>query len=244
MTKISEKSPWEDYFSQSQNKSDDIHNKTRDPITMTLDDIKSKIKIEGTSEEQEILFKVFDKYLDRFTTTVGATAALIPPLVLKVDDKKWEEGTKVKYPRPQSAAKTYAVEKFLRQAIADGVIRPSNAPYFSQILLTPKKTPGDWRFCVDYRYLNSCTQAMRWPIPNIASLIERIGIRCNDRSAKLFATLDFTAGYHQAQLDEGSRKYTAFIVAGGLYEWCRVPMGPKGSPSYFQSEMINTVFKD
>ena len=241
---ITEKSPWEDYFSQSQNKSDDIHNKTRDPIAMTLEDIKSKIKIEGTSEEQEILFKVFDKYLDRFTTTVGATAALIPPLVLKVDDKKWEEGTKVKYPRPQSAAKTYAVEKFLRQAIADGVIRPSNAPYFSQILLTPKKTPGDWRFCVDYRYLNSCTQAMRWPIPNIASLIERIGIRCNDRSAKLFATLDFTAGYHQAQLDEGSRKYTAFIIAGGLYKWCRVPMGPKGSPSYFQSEMINTVFKD
>ena len=241
---IIDKSPWEDYFSQSQSKNDNNHEKTLDPITMTLEEIKSLIKIEGTPEEQDMLFKVFDKYLDRFTTTVGPAAALIPPLKLNVDDKKWEEGTKVKYPRPQSAAKTYAVEKFLRQAIADGVIRPSNSPYFSQILLTPKKTPGDWRFCVDYRYLNSCTQAMRWPIPNIASLIERIGIRCNDRSAKLFATLDFTAGYHQAELDEGSRKYTAFIVAGGLYEWCRVPMGPKGSPSYFQSEMINTVFKE
>ena len=239
-----DKSPWEDYFAQSQSKSDDNHDKTLDPIQMTLEEIKDKIKIEGTPEEQDILFKVFDKYLDRFTTTVGPNAALIKPLKITVDDKKWEEGTKVKYPRPQSAAKTYAVEKFLRQAIADGVIRPSNAPYFSQILLTPKKTPGDWRFCVDYRYLNSCTQAMRWPIPNIASLIERIGIRCNDRSAKLFATLDFTSGYHQAELEEGSRKYTAFIVAGGLYEWCRVPMGPKGSPSYFQSEIVNTVFKD
>ena len=62
---------------------------------MTLEDIKSKIKIEGTSEEQEILFKVFDKYLDRFTTTVGATAALIPPLVLKVDDKNGKKELKL-----------------------------------------------------------------------------------------------------------------------------------------------------
>ena len=88
---------------------------------------------------------------------------------------------------------------------------------------------------------------MGWPIPNIESLLQRVGQRCQRGKAKYFATLDLTSGYHQTSLSEDSRAYTAFIVGGseqGVYEWCRVPMGPKGAPSYFQQQMQRTVFKE
>jgi hypothetical protein len=58
---------------------------------------------------------------------------------------------------------------------------------------------------------------------------------------EFFAVMDLTSGYHQAPLAKASQEYTAFITHMGLYKWIRVPMGPKGAPSYFQHQMVNTV---
>jgi hypothetical protein len=118
-----------------------------------------------------------------------------------------------------------------------GVISESQAPYYSQVHLTPKPTPGEWRFCVDYRRLNAASKSLGWPIPNIADMLRRLG----NRKSKYFCKLDLTAGYHQAPLEESSRKYTAFRTAHGLYQWNRVPMGLKGAPSYFQHVMQSEV---
>ncbi len=57
----------------------------------------------------------------------------------------------------------------------------------------------------------------------------------------VFALIDFTAGYHQTELDEHSRHLTAFMAMGGLYQWTRVAMGLKGAGPYFQRSMSNTV---
>ena len=57
----------------------------------------------------------------------------------------------------------------------------------------------------------------------------------------MFALLDFTAGYHQSELDTPSRHLTAFMAMGGLYQWTRVAMEPKGAGPYFQRSMPNTV---
>ena len=81
---------------------------------------------------------------------------------------------------------------------------------------------------------------MGWPIPNIENLLRRIGAK----RAKYFATLDYTSGYYQAPLEESSRQYTAFITQDGIYEFNRVPMGPKGAPAYFQQQMQHSVFPD
>ena len=57
----------------------------------------------------------------------------------------------------------------------------------------------------------------------------------------MFALLDFTAGYHQTELEEPSRHLTAFMAMGGLYQWTRVAIGLKGAGPYFQRSMSNTV---
>ncbi len=57
----------------------------------------------------------------------------------------------------------------------------------------------------------------------------------------MFGLINFTAGYQQTPLDKGSRAFTAFISAFGLFQWTRVAMGLKGSGPYFQRSMASVV---
>ena len=236
------KSHWEKYFDEAQAHEDIREFKPTASTLMTVEQIVDLVTIDESLslEDRDIIKKCLHKHRDRFAVKVGKHPARIPPFEINVKDNEWaSEKHRNERPRPQSMAKQIAIRKFIQKALADGIIRPSNAEYFSQVLLTPKAN-GDWRFCVDYRRLNALTKGHHgWPLPNIESMLLRLG----SHQAKYFATLDYTSGYHQAELSEASRKYTAFCIDGGVYEWCRVPMGPKGAPSYFQYQMQNTVFK-
>jgi hypothetical protein len=92
--------------------------------------------------------------------------------------------------------------------------------------------------CVDYRNLNDASDSQHWPIPDIPSMLRRIGTQ----KPKIIGKMDLTKGYHQAPISENSRVYTAFMSIFGLYEYVCVPMGPKGAPSYFQAIMCMIVF--
>ena len=70
-------------------------------------------------------------------------------------------------------------------------------------------------------------------------MLQRLG----DQRAKFYAVMDLTSGYHQAPLSRNSQESTAFITFMGVFEWLRVPMGLKGSPSYFQQRMAEVVLR-
>ena len=53
--------------------------------------------------------------------------------------------------------------------------------------------------------------------------------------------MDLTQGYHQAPLSDTTKGYTAFITISGVYEFTRLPFGPKRAPSYFQEIMATVV---
>ena len=140
---------------------------------------------------------------------------------------------------PHGRNSKIAIRKWLHQSIADGIIRPSEAPAWSQLMLTPKPN-GTWRFAIDYRAINKYTKAMRALIPNINKLLLTIGAN----NPKYFAKMDFTSGFYQLPLDEECMKFTAFATDFGLFEFARPSMGLLNSPWYFQGIMEREVFQD
>ena len=58
------------------------------------------------------------------------------------------------------------VHKCLDTWLRQGIIRPSQSPYASQVVIVQKKS-GEIRLCMDYQKLNSITVRDAFPLPRI-----------------------------------------------------------------------------
>jgi hypothetical protein len=85
--------------------------------------------------------------------------------------------------------------------------------------------------------MNDATPDASWPIPNIAQLLTRIGAQ----RANVFGVMDLTWGYHQAPLHHATKVLIAFVTFAGVYQFTRLPFGPKRAPSYFQEQIAPVV---
>ena len=129
----------------------DIDRTSKDPKRTLSDQTPHQMwefKIDGTEENVAQIRKLLEANRDCFSTSVSDTPAKVTPFAFDVDKDGWtaEKANKARA-RVQSAAKNAAIDKFISQAIADNVIAPSDAPAWSQVLLTPKSN-GTWRFAL------------------------------------------------------------------------------------------------
>ena len=119
------------------------------------------------------------------------------------------------------------VHKCLNTWLHQGIIRPSNSPYASQVVLVQKKTE-EIRICVDYRKLNSITIRDAFPLPCIDEALQAVH-NCN-----VFTSFDLAQGYLQLAMAEDDIKKTAFRAgSSGLYEFTCMPFGLSNAGSSF-----------
>jgi hypothetical protein len=104
------------------------------------------------------------------------------------------------------------IENQVQDMLASGLIQNSSCPFSSPILLVKKKDQS-YRFCIDYRHINSNTAKGQFPVPIIDEFLDEF------RNASWFFTLDLCAGSHQIQMNPGDSLKATFQTHSGHYEF-------------------------
>lgn len=132
--------------------------------------------------------------------------------------------------RPIHPNDVEAVRKHLQELLDAGVIRESESPFSSLIVLVRKKN-GQVRLCIDYRKLNLQTVKDAYALPRMDNTFAALS------GSRWFSVLDLKSGYYQIDVDEADKPKTAFVCPLGFWEFNRMPQGVTNAPSTFQRLM-------
>ncbi len=135
-----------------------------------------------------------------------------------------------------SSPEQKAMDAYINESLAAGIIRPSTSPAGAGFFFVEKKY-GGLRPCIDYRALNQITVRNRYPLPLMTSAFELL------QDAKIFSKLDLRNAYHLVRIKPGDEWKTAFNTPTGHYEYLVMPFGLTNAPAVFQA-LINDVLRD
>lgn len=121
-------------------------------------------------------------------------------------------------PRRLSYSEQCELRVIIDELLTEGIIRESNSPYSSPIVLVRKKS-GGYRLCVDYRELNKITIKDNFPTPLIDDQLDRL------KNKKIFTSLNLKNVFHHVRMNDKSVQYTSFVTPLGQYEYLRMPFG-------------------
>jgi len=184
---------------------------------------------------EEQIPKEYHEFLDIFSEE---KAARFP------EPRPWDHKIEMKETFVPKSFKTYnltpqeqtELDKFLKENLDKGYIRPSQSPMASPFFFVDKKD-GKLRPCQDYRYLNEHTVKNAYPLPLISELLDKL------KGAKRFTKLDVRWGYNNVRIRDGDQWKAAFKTNKGLFEPTVMFFGLCNLPATFQA-MMDDIFGD
>ena len=136
-----------------------------------------------------------------------------------------------KKPRPIPPMMFEEVRDHLKEMETLGVIRRSQSPYASNVVIVRKKN-GPLRFCLDLCHLNQLTVPDCYSLPGTDLTPDILS------GSRWFSCLDLKSGYWQVPLAEKDKCKTTFTVGPlGFWECERMPFGLTNAPATFQRLM-------
>ena len=101
----------------------------------------------------------------------------------------------------------------VKRLLADDLLEPSHSPWRAQpFIITPENHCK--RMVIDYsQTINKFTQLIAYPLPLMQDVVNQVA------QYKIYSTLDMSSAYHQIELPESDRIYTAFQADGSLWQW-------------------------
>lgn len=189
------------------------------PSVTSVNSINSINNLEIQQERQ--LGELLDKYFKDMGDKLGCTTLVAHQIITEAAPIK-QRAYRV------SPFVQERIDKEVKYMLENDIIEPSSSAWSSPVVMVQKKD-SSYRFCVDYRRLNRVTKKDAYPIPYIATILDRL------RNAKYLSSLDIKSAYWQVPVAIESREYTAFTIPGrGLFHFKRMPFGLSNSPATWQ----------
>lgn len=88
----------------------------------------------------------------------------------------------------QSVPQQVETKKQVQASLDRGLIEPSASNWATSCVLVKKKD-ASWRFAIDYRELNSVTEADVYPVPRVDETLDTLA------GARYYTALDLTSGF-------------------------------------------------
>ncbi|KAI2665316.1 Transposon Ty3-I Gag-Pol polyprotein [Labeo rohita] len=111
----------------------------------------------------------------------------------------------------------------------NGLAKPSSSPWSSPCILVPKPD-GSFRFCTDFRKVNSLTVPDNYPLPRMEDCVDNVGY------AKFVSKLDMLKGYWQVPLTPRASEIAAFITPDSFAQYTAMAFGLRNAPATFQRD--------
>ena len=159
----------------------------------TLTELTNAINTNLSSEDNRSLLNSLLSFPDVFDNSLGHTHVIVHDIDTGASSPIRQ------HPRRLPYHDRAEVEKQVRDMLAQGVIQPSTSPWSSPFVLVKKKD-GSYRFCMDYRKLNSVTKIDAHPLPRVDDLLEALN------GKTIFSTLDLRSGYWQVGMHPDDRE--------------------------------------
>jgi hypothetical protein len=182
-----------------------------------------------TKQEKQALFPVIKEYLDLFC---NEKTGVLPSTTKGCHEIRTGDALPFKKnPYRVSYALKDEMRCQLDEMLAKGVITPCASPWAAPVILVPKKSPHGtpkYRFCTDFRGLNSVTITPVYTIPDIKSNLSPMA------GSMYFTLLDIENAYWNNPIREEDKDKTGFVTPFGSFRYERIAFGLSGAPSTFQ----------